>query len=160
MILPEELRGIEFLENLGAEHLNRIAMMARLEEHLEGTILFQEGQPAPFIYFVLSGTVGLEVTEPDGEAVEVCTVGPGELLGWSPVLGGRAMTATARTQTRCRMAVLDVKQVLELCERQPQFGVAFLRQVALVLSERLHGTRRCLALARSVSTRSLLGTVS
>ena len=157
MILPEELTGIQFLENLGADHLNRIAKLARLEDHVQGTVLFREGEPTPCIYFVLSGQVGLEVMQPDGEPVEVCTIAPGELLGWSPVLGGPAMTATARTLARCRLAVLDVKMVLELCEREPHFGLAFLRQVALVLSARLHETRRCLALARVVNNRSLIG---
>ncbi len=158
MILPEEIRRIEFLQNLEETHLNRIAMMARLEDCREGTVLFCEGQTSSFIYFVLSGTVSLEVAEPDGEAIEIATIGEGDLLGWTPVLGQQAMTATARALTRCRLAVLDAKQVLALCERDPHFGVAFMRQVAFVLASRLYNTRRCLAIARTLSTRSPLET--
>ena len=156
MILPEEISNIEFLRNLGEAHLNQIAMMAQLEECLEGTVLFQEGETSRFIYFVLSGKVALEVVEPDGESVEIATAEPGDLVGWSPALGRRAMTATGRVQTRCRFAVLDVKQVLELCERDPRFGAAFFRQLALVLSDRLQATRRCLAISRTLSHRSPL----
>jgi CRP-like cAMP-binding protein len=117
--------------------------------------VFRTGEASSFIYFVLNGTVDLEIEEPVGESRKVATAGPGELLGWSPVLGRRAMTATARAATRCRLAALDVGQLLALCERDPHFGMAFLRQVALVVSDRLSGTRR--HLARALSHRGPLG---
>jgi CRP-like cAMP-binding protein len=153
MILPEELARIEFLQQLGETYLNRVAGMARLEECLEGTVLFREGQRSPVITFVLSGEVRLEVEEPDGESVEVATVGPGEMLGWSPILG-RPMTATARAATRCQLAVFDASRILGLGEADPRFGMAFLRQTSIALSERLRDTRRHLAIARSLGQRS------
>jgi CRP-like cAMP-binding protein len=72
----------------------------------------------------------------------VYTAGPGELIGWSPVLEQRRMTATARATTVCRLAAFEADRVRQLCEKDPQFGVAFLRQLALALSERLSHTRR------------------
>ena len=104
---------------------------------------------------VLSGRVGLEVEEPDGKSVGVSTVGAGELLGWSPVLGRHAMTATARAVTDCRLAILDVEKILDLCERDPHFGFALLRQIASALSKRLWDTRR--NLARALTHRPVLG---
>jgi CRP-like cAMP-binding protein len=154
MILPTEMEIIGFLHDLDEPYRHQVATMAQLKECLEGAVLFREGQDSPFLYWVLSGTVRLEVEKPDGESVEIATVSPGELLGWSPVLGRPAMTATARALTRCRLAVLDGRQVQAVCERDPRFGVAFLRQIALVLSERLSSTRRHLALARTLSQRS------
>ena len=142
MIIPEEMEKIEFLRNLGEQHLNQIAKMADLKEFEEGTIIFSQGQACPFIHFVLNGTVSLQFEEAGGEAVEVSTIGPGELLGWSPVLGRLAMTGTARAATRCRLAVLDVTQIVDLCDQDTKFGVAFLRQLVVVLSERLYATRR------------------
>jgi CRP-like cAMP-binding protein len=155
MINSEELKDSKFMRNLGEQHLNQIATLARLQACEEKAVLFCQGQVSPFIYFLLSGKVVLEVEEPEGKSVAVSTLGPGELLGWSPVLGRLAMTATARAGTACRLAVLEVQQVGELCERDPRFGVAFLRQVALVLSERLWDTRR--NLARALSHRPLHG---
>jgi CRP-like cAMP-binding protein len=148
------MKAIKCLQNLDEQHLNEIAMMARLQECKPETVVFDQGQGSPFIYLVLSGKVGLEVEEPDGKSVPVSTIGPGELVGWSPVLGRHAMTATARAVTACRLAVLDVREILDLCERDPHFGVAFLRQIALVLSERLWDTRR--NLARALCHRPLL----
>jgi CRP-like cAMP-binding protein len=155
MMLLNEIEEIEFLRNLGEPHLKMLARMAQLKENEEGSVLFREGEASPFIYLVLKGQVNLEIEEPGGGAVGVYAAGPGDLVGWSPLLGRRAMTATARATTRSRLAALDVAKVLELCEQNPLFGVAFLRQIALVLSDRLSSTRRCLG--RPATTRGPLG---
>jgi len=144
MIPVEEMERVEFVRGLGQPYLNQIAMKAQLKECSEGEVLFNEGQDSPFLYFVLRGQIGLEVRMPEGHSIQVATSGPGELLGWSPVLGRRGMTATGRAKTPCRLAVLEVSAVLALCEQDPRFAVAFHRQIALVLSERLYATRRYL----------------
>jgi CRP-like cAMP-binding protein len=147
MILPEEMESVVFLRTLGKPHLTRVAALAHLKECPEGTVLFREGAESPYLYFVLSGKVGLEVTEPGGGPVRVFTAHPGDLVGWSPVLGRRSMTATGRAMADCRLAALDAPEVAELCDRDPRFAAAFLRQTACVLSDRLWGTRRLLARA-------------
>lgn len=145
MILQEELEGIEFLRNLGDQHLARIAMQATLKEYTPGSVVFGEGQDSSSIYFVLSGEIALSVKEDGGQSVEVYTARAGELIGWSPVLGRHAMTATAQAKTPCRLAVLDASQILEMCQTYPRFGLAFLREIGVTLSDRLQGTRRRLA---------------
>jgi CRP-like cAMP-binding protein len=147
MILLDEMEAVDFLRNLGQGNLRRVATRARLQDCPEGTVLFHEGADSPSLYFVLRGKVALEVTEPGKGPVPVYTAGPGDLLGWSPVLGRRAMTATGRAATDCRLAALDAGEIAALCEDNPAFAAAFLRQTALVLSDRLRATRRLLARA-------------
>jgi CRP-like cAMP-binding protein len=150
MILPEEMGSIAFLRNLNESYLQRIAAMARPEQHEAGAVLFCEGEDSPDIYFLLTGEVRLEIEQRGGGPITIYTAGPGEMLGWSPVLGRGPMTATARVSAPCRLAVLDAARVLGLCERDPRFGMAFLKQVGVFLSDRLHSTRRCLAFARAL----------
>jgi CRP-like cAMP-binding protein len=145
MILTEEMTDIGFLRNLGEPYVSQVAAVARLEECPAGTVLFEKGGHSPFIYLVLTGKVGLAVEDASREPYEVCAVGPGELLGWSPIVGRPCMTATARTKTRCRLAVIDVSQIQRLCRQDPHFGMVFLGEIATVLAERLNVTRRRLA---------------
>jgi CRP-like cAMP-binding protein len=119
--------------------------MAWRRECPEGAILFREGDDSPYIFVILSGQVALDVKAGDRAPTAVYVAGPGELLGWSPVLGRRAMTATARANLPCRLAVLEVARVAELIQQDPHFGVAFLRQIGLIVSDRLGATRHCLA---------------
>ena len=158
MILQEELEAIDFLRKLGAQHLSTIARLAKLKELARGDVLFSEGQDSSEIYLVLSGEITLGVKESDGKTTAVYTAQPGELLGWSPMLGRHSMTATGRAATRCRLAVLDVRQVMETCETDPRFGLAFLREIALVLSDRLWATRR--RLASVLGSRVAVGSVA
>jgi CRP-like cAMP-binding protein len=150
MILPEEMESVAFLRDLGESYLAKIAAMARLKEYGEGSILFSEGDVSHDIYFLLSGEVRLVTELLGGEPVTIYTAGPGEMIGWSPVLGGGPMTATACVSSRSRVAVLGASRVLGLCEQDPRFGMAFLRQVGVFLSDRLTSTRRCLAFSRAL----------
>jgi CRP-like cAMP-binding protein len=151
MVLPEEMKSIEFLRDLGEPYLSQVAALARLKEYGEGSVLFSEGEVSPVLYFILSGEVRLVTELLGGGPLTIYTAGPGEMIGWSPVLGRGAMTATACVSSRSRVAVLDASRVLGLCEQDPRFGMAFLRQVSVFLSERLTSTRRCLAFSRALT---------
>jgi CRP-like cAMP-binding protein len=158
MINPEELKQNEFLQNFDERHLNPIIRMARLKEYEPGSVVFRQGENVPYVYLVLSGKLGLQVEDLGDTPVEVSRVGPGELLAWSVVLGRHSMTATGRTVTRCRLAVLDIKELAELFEQEPRFEAVFLRRIASVVSDRLWDTRR--GIARAVSHRPLVSACS
>jgi CRP-like cAMP-binding protein len=145
MIAPEELDRVGFLRNLGGPHLNQLATMAEPREYPAGAAIFRQGEDSSYLYFVLGGEVALDVQVSGREAVEVHRAGPGEFFGWSPVLGRHAMTATGRATAPTRMALFEMDRVLDLCERDLVFGMAFFRQVAQVLASRLDETRQRLS---------------
>jgi CRP-like cAMP-binding protein len=148
MSLAEELVKVKTLRGLGEAHLRKLAAIAVAREFPVGAILFREADNSTCIFVLLSGEVNLEVKMRDRGLTVIYAAGPGELLGWSPVLGRHAMTATAKVTTPCRLAVLEAAQVNELIQEDLQFGVAFLRQLALIVSDRLSATRHCLASVR------------
>ena len=75
------------------------------------------------------------------ETKRLQTVGKGELLGWSPLLGQVEMTATARAMQPTRLVSIDATQLLALCEHNPRFGLEFMKRTAQALSKRLSATR-------------------
>jgi CRP-like cAMP-binding protein len=141
MIEPEELDRVEFLRDLGGEYARRLAAMAEAKDYPAGAEIFRQGEDSPYLFLVLDGEVALEVRVAGQEAVEIHREGPGELFGWSPALGRRAMTATGRTTRPTRVAVLEIARVLELCEGDPHFGSGFHRRLAILLASRLDDTR-------------------
>ncbi len=153
MISTQELSCSPFGLDLSEPQRRKLDELICLQEIPEGVLLFEEQQNSPFIYFVLEGLVNLGVGS-NGEAVDIDRVGPGELLGWSPAFGRHSMTASARTATNCRLAAIEVKRLVELCDRDPEFGLAFLRQIGLHVSERLRSTRRALARVRTLHLHS------
>jgi CRP-like cAMP-binding protein len=141
MILLEDLAEVDFVRGFAPEYVRRLAQAARLEECLPGTVLFREGEFCPFVYLVLRGKVALEMDVPGRMPVLVQTVKTGELLSWSPLLGLGPMTVTALTLTRCRLAVFDAAQLLDMAEHEPRFGMEILRRTATVIAYRLHAAR-------------------
>jgi CRP-like cAMP-binding protein len=142
MILLEELAEVDFVRGLLPEYIQRIAQLAQLQECPAERILFREGEACSFVYLVLRGSVALEMTVSGRGTVLDQTVGPGDLLGWSPLLRLGPMTATARTLSRCRLAALDAAQLLTLGEHEPRFGIELLRRTATAVARRLIAARR------------------
>ncbi len=140
-ILPEGMENIEFMQNLSPTYAGLVAMTVQIKECPPGTVLFREREECRYIYFVLGGTVSLEIEASPQNTNEIQRLGAGDLLGWSPVLGMGPMTATARTTDSCRMAALAVDRLLPLCDGDPRFGMAFMRQMAVTLAKRLKATR-------------------
>jgi CRP-like cAMP-binding protein len=142
MVPPGELEGVDFLRHLSPAYSEQIASLASLKEYRPGDVIFREGERRPEVYLVLEGEAGLEIRVPGCGVIEAHTVGPGELLGWSAVLGGGPMTATAQAATRCRLAALSADAVVALAEREPRFGLEFYRGLSAALAGRLHATRQ------------------
>jgi CRP-like cAMP-binding protein len=83
----------------------------------------------------------VEICAPGRGCTTVYTVGPGELLGWSPLLGAGPMTGTARAVTPAQVVVVNAGQVLAVCAHDPYFGMEFMRRTAGALAFRLNATR-------------------
>ena len=138
---PELLKSLTFLAPATDDELRRLAPAARAERHAAGTVLFREGDYLSRVFVVTAGTVALEINGADHRPRRFQTVGPGELLGWSPLLGSGPMTASARALTDATVVALDAAAVLALCEQDPKFGFHFMRRTAAALAARLSATR-------------------
>jgi len=141
MVPLEILENLNFLEGFPPDYLKPLASVAKEEEVGANEVIFHEKQKSPNIYLVIEGTVALEIWVAGRGATRIQTVGPGKLLGWTPVLEQGPMTASARALEPCRLIAINAMQVLEICAENPRFGMEFLRRTALALSRRLKATR-------------------
>ena len=141
MVLAEELENVAFLRQFTPTHQRKIAGLARLKEYQPEDVIFAEGEHCPEVYLVLAGEVGLEIRVPSCGVIDVHHVEPGGLVGWSPLLGGGPMTATAICMSRCRVAAFHADEIAALADRDPLFGLEFFRALAAAIAERLRATR-------------------
>jgi CRP-like cAMP-binding protein len=139
--LSRLLCNLHFLDGAEQETCGMLAECAQVQDVAAGTIIFREGQQADAVFLVVSGEVALELASHDRGRLRFQTIGPGELLGWSPLLGQPRMTATARALTPVQVVRLEVRPILSLCEQQPRFGMELMRRVATALARRLAATR-------------------
>ncbi|MFO0891174.1 MAG: Crp/Fnr family transcriptional regulator [Isosphaeraceae bacterium] len=135
------LREIHFLHDFPDAYLEPLASIASLRRYAPGTLVFREGQKESNLHLIVDGAVSLEFCTPGLGCKRLQTVGGGELLGWSPLLGLGEMSATARVLRPTTLLVVDARQLLALCEHNPRFGYELMKRTALALSQRLSATR-------------------
>jgi CRP-like cAMP-binding protein len=135
------LRGVQFLRELSDESIDQLAGVARIVEYPAETVIFRQGEAASTLHLIVEGNVSLELCASGVGCKRILTIGPGELLGWSPVLEQGRLTATARAISEVRTVAFSGPQVLAICEQNPRFGYEFMKRAALALAKRLSATR-------------------
>ena len=138
--LTEALRGHAFLEGLKSSHLQKVADMALEVSFGRDQIIFREGDECGLFYIVLSGKVALEISAP-GHIVRIQTVGEGDELGWSSLLGEDRKHFRARTLEPVRALAFDGMRMRQTCEQDPQFGYNLMLRMLKVVAHRLQATR-------------------
>ena len=135
------LGALPFAAGLPAPALAELAGIARAQAFPAKAVIFREGVICPDLFVVEAGRVAIEMHVPGRGAVRVLTVGDGELLGWSALLGDGRMTATAMAIDDTRLVVIPGNSLRDLCQRSHEVGWQVMQQVAKALSARLIATR-------------------
>lgn len=135
------LGEMSFAKGLPPRTLEALATMATLETVPGWGVLFREGSQCHDLFLVQSGFFALDMHVPARGHVTILTVGPGELLGWSALLGAGLMTATATAVEESRVITLPGDQLRMLCQVDHEFGNSLMRHLAVALSQRLLATR-------------------
>ncbi len=138
--LFETLRSLTFCRGLSDDQVRSLLKLAKFEQFPSGTVIFNECDPATHCYLVISGSVFLEICGPD-KCTTILTIGPGELLGWSTMLGAARLTATARCLEPTCVVEMVGAEVLALCDADPALGYQLMKCIAQALSGRLTATR-------------------
>ena len=109
-------------------------------EFEEGTTLFEQGDPAEYIYAVLSGEVMVNFKPDDGPSIVVARVYPGSVVGWSAAIGSRNYTSAAVCTTQAQLLRVYGDDLRKLCNTDQETAGLILDRLATVIAERLHST--------------------
>ena len=135
------LGEMSFARGLPARAMEALATMAELETVAEWGVLFREGTQCQDMFLVQSGFFTLDVHVPARGRITILTVGPGELLAWSALLGEGSMTATATAVEESKVITLPGDKLRTLCNVDHEFGYSLMRHLSIALSRRLLATR-------------------
>lgn len=137
----DALRAMAQAANVSEATLARVAEVSRFVEFADGATLFREGDSPTHAYFVCDGRVALQINVPPRGATRLLTLGAGELVGWSPFLGGSGMTASAVAIGDVSLVEVDAKALRGVMNAEPRVGFEVMRWVASAVSKRLTATR-------------------
>ena len=101
-----------------------------------GTVIFQQGEQAEFLYMVVGGKVDMSFKPYDGIPLTVSHVGKGGLFGWSAVVGSDNYTSTAIAIDELQAFRVHGSDLRKFCREHPEAGKDILERLADGVSSR------------------------
>jgi CRP/FNR family transcriptional regulator, cyclic AMP receptor protein len=109
------LTRVPLFSELSSEDLERISRVAVPRSYPKGVRVFHEGDRSDACYIVRNGDLRVTREHPDGRAIALATLGPGDIFGELAMLDGEARSASVEALSDCELLALpasDVRQLL------------------------------------------------
>lgn len=103
--------------------------LCRYTKHVmlkRGASIASKGDPGNSLFAVISGTVKISVSSPDGRNAILNLIGPGEIFGEVAVLDGQSRTADAIANTSCELFIIDRRDFIPFVRSQPELAMKFI----------------------------------
>lgn len=139
--LEEILTEMRFTDGMSPTTLQLLAEISESESVTAGTVLFREGSHNGDLFLIRKGKIALDINVPGRGKATILTVGPGEFVGWSGLIGDTKMTATATAVEDSEVLRASSKKLNTVCDQDHEFCHYLMRSLAQALSERLVATR-------------------
>ena len=134
---PVELLAlVPLFSELSREELERISQVAVPRSFPAGVRVFHEGDRSDACYLVRSGDLRVTREHPDGRAIALATLGPGDLFGELAMLDGEARSASVETLSDSELVALPAADFRRLLADHPEISV----KLVAALTRRLRET--------------------
>jgi CRP-like cAMP-binding protein len=100
-------------------------------------MIFEQGDPAVYLYIVVIGEVSIEFKPDDAPPMLVARVKPGGVFGWSAALGSRVYTSGAVSSTYTQLLRVRGEGLRRLCDQHHNIGAIILERLAAVIAQRM-----------------------
>ena len=128
------LRKHPYFADLEPEAFEQLCRYAKQTTLKRGATIFSRGDPGTNLIVVVSGTVKISISSPDGRNAILNLIGAGEIFGEIALLDGQPRTADATANSNCEIFTIDRREFIPFVRSQPT--------VAMKLIELLCGRLR------------------
>ena len=130
------LARVPLLSGLEPGELERIAQVAIPRSFPKGARVFHEGDTSDACYVIRAGEVRVTREHPDGRAIALATLGPGELVGELAMIDGGVRSASVEALTDVDLLAVSATDMRGLLERNAQITA----KLVVALTKRLRET--------------------
>ncbi|MBI5825441.1 MAG: cyclic nucleotide-binding domain-containing protein [Chloroflexi bacterium] len=100
------------------------------------TVIFEQGDPAKFLYLILHGDVAIRYKPYDGLPIILTRLHAGEVFGWSAVIGSPKYTSSIVSETKVEAIRIQGDHLWVLAREHPEIGRTLINRLALIVSPR------------------------
>jgi len=101
----------------------------------EGQLLFRKGDATHHFYTLIQGEFRLTIGTNEQHVYTVCH--PGDIFGWSSLVGGSTYSATAVCIKPSEILRFDRDTLVDLLIKNPDNGLLFFKKLAEMIGKRL-----------------------
>lgn len=130
---PTELREVGLFSGLPDNDLERITPMVHRATVPAGTLLLSAQMPGDAVYFILEGSVKVQLVNSDGNEYTVSILGPGDMVGETSHVNRHVASANVVTRQETSLLWMDRKAFVRCLDLFPGLS----RNLTRELSERL-----------------------
>jgi CRP-like cAMP-binding protein len=131
-----------FLRDLEPRHLQFMAEYASELHFSAGQYILREGEVATDLYLIEQGKVALGTVIPKQGFTTLEILEAGEALGWSWLVPPHHWHFTALAILPTWVMALEAAPLRAKCEADHDFGYELVKQLALILGQRLRMSRK------------------
>jgi CRP/FNR family cyclic AMP-dependent transcriptional regulator len=131
----ELLSRVPLFSELSPGDLDRISRVAVPRSFPAGVRVFHEGDRSDACYLVRSGDLRVTREHPDGRAIALATLGPGDLFGELAMLDGEARSASVETLSDVELLALPAADVRRLLAEHSEISVKLIAALTRRLRE-------------------------
>lgn len=110
--------------------------LARPFRYAPDTGIFEQGEPAEFLYLLNHGLVDIRYKPYDGETLIVTRITTGGVFGWSAVIGSKTYSSGAVSVEPSEGWRIFGNDLRGLCKKDPQSTQKILDRLATIVSAR------------------------
>lgn len=133
---------------LAKEEALDLLAVSDVASYEEGEVIVEEGELSPYFFGILSGTVGVNVLESEGNPVYVNSLGETEVFGEAGIFSHVPRTASVAALGDCVILRIHRKEFAAFLERHPATGNKILLIIIFGLLRKLRQVNRELAYER------------
>jgi CRP/FNR family transcriptional regulator, cyclic AMP receptor protein len=138
MISIDQLKKIQFLQDLPDDILEKISPHARQAVFEPDTILVRQNETQYLVHMLVSGKICLNARSDTGRVLTLDEIEPGQSFGLSALFGKFPATFTAVCTEPCDIIVLSGDLMAKLFETDHRIGYAVMRRVAQLFKDRMN----------------------
>jgi CRP/FNR family cyclic AMP-dependent transcriptional regulator len=106
----------------------------------KGGLLFEQGDRASFVCFVLSGSIEVFKEDANGREQSLIEIKAGKSLGEMSLVDKEPRSATCRALKDTEVLILDAEGLALIEDNYPHVALSFVRYLAVSISRRLRRT--------------------
>lgn len=142
------LEQIPLFATLSKKEIRNVALLVYERNYLTNEYLFKEENPGAGMFIIKSGAITIESKSESGEILTLATLTEGDFVGDLALLNDSPRSASARCIKNTTVFVIFRQDLFNLIEKEEKLGLKILKELAIMIGERLKETNQSLLNAK------------